>query len=281
MTTTDPVQAHIAETLSKRDQVADLRLRIDRRHMRADDSFRGGVVLHEVPSVEGRRADALAVDFRRSSPALVGYEIKVARGDWLHELDHPDKADAWGKFCTQWYVIAPDGVVKPEELPDGWGLVTPVAKVRTVERVKAKVREPAALPLPVVIELAKKLDTLRVHEVAAATEKLQRKVRTLETEKSSRGYAEDQQAEDARLLRDLLGRIGVDRAHASTWMLARGGSEEEQVLTAALRDTRELLRLQRRAQRDLDNIRRLTESVQKALAAGDADAQDDVFEEAV
>lgn len=248
----DPVQ----QLLGSRALVADLRVRIDRRHMRADDGFRGGVVLHEVPSVEGRRADAIAVDFRKSSPALIGYEIKVARSDWLQELDHPEKADAWAKHCTEWYVIAPPGVVNREELPDGWGLVTPVAKVRVTVAVAARHREPAPLPLPVVIELAKKLDTLRVHEVAAATEKLQRKVRELESSLRTRDSAGQRYEEDARLLRDLLARIGVDRAHASTWRLQRPGSPEEQVLTAALAGTLDAVELREKAQRDLRNIRK-------------------------
>lgn len=249
---TSPV---IQEVLGSRAIVADLRTRIDRRHMRADDGFRGGVVLHEVPSVEGRRADALAVDFRKASPALIGYEIKVARGDWLQELDHPEKAEAWAQHCTEWYVMAPPGIVNREELPDGWGLLTPVAKVRCTVAVAAKKREPAPLPLTVVIELAKKLDTLRVHEVAAATDKLQRKVRELESAASRRSSEGFRHEEDARLLRDLLARIGVDRAHASTWKLSRPGSPEEQTLAAALNGTVQLVQLRDRAQRDLDNIR--------------------------
>jgi hypothetical protein len=261
---------------SRRDQVADLRTRIDRRHMRPDDGFRGGVVLHEVPSVEGRRADALAVDFRNASPGLIGYEIKVARGDWLAELDQPEKAAAWAQHCTEWYVIAPDGVVNREELPDGWGLITPVAKVRSTVRVTARRRDPAPLPLPVVIELAKKLDTLRVHEVASATEKLQRKVRDLESEKNRRGYAEERYAEDARLLRGLLERIGVDRAHASTWRLSQPGSPEEQTLEAALKGTSALIDLRDRAQRDLANIRR---TVADLVARIDDRPADDPFEE--
>lgn len=245
-----------AEGSGKRALVADLRLRIDRRHMRTDDAFRGGVVLHEVPSVEGTRADALAVDFRNASPGLIGYEIKVARGDWLQELDRPEKAQAWAQHCTEWYVIAPPGVVNKDELPDGWGLLAPVAKVRTSAVVAARKKEPAPLPLSVVIELAKKLDTMRVHEVAAATEKLQRQVRELQSAAQRRSSETSRYEEDGRILRDLLARIGVDRAHASTWLLSRPGSPEEETLAAALSGTNDLVRLRQKAQRDLDNIRR-------------------------
>ena len=272
---TTAVAQHVKETLGKRAMVADLRLRIDRRHMQTGDAFRGGVVLHEVPSVEGRRADALAVDFRKSSPSLIGYEIKVARGDWLSELDHPEKAEAWGQHCTEWYVIAPDGIVNQAELPDGWGLITPVAKVRTVVRVAARKREPAPLPLPVVIELAKKLDTLRVTETAAATAKSAARIRELELAATLERGAEQRAAEDAAILRGMLARIGVDRDAVGTWTLTRGGSPEELVLAAALTGRDGLLRLHERCQRDLDNIRRLVGSVSARL---DGKPDGEVFE---
>jgi len=249
----------------RRALVADMRVRIDRRHMRTGDSIRGGVVLHEVPSVEGTRADALAVDFRSSHQALVGYEIKVDRGDWLHELGQPEKALAWAQHCTEWYVIAPEGVVHREELPDGWGLIVPVAQVRSTVRVAAVKREPAPLPLPVVIELAKKLDTLRIAEVAQATEKLQKKVRDLELDARQGRAASDRDQEDARILAGLLQRIGVDRREASMWALSREGNPEELTMAAALTGRDGLLRLQERTQRDLDNVRRLVGSLAARL----------------
>lgn len=256
----------VAAVLSKREQVKDLRTRIDRRHMRTDDAFRGGVVLHEVPSVEGRRADALAVDFRSASPGLIGYEIKVARGDWLQELDHPEKSEAWSQHCTEWYVIAPEGVVRQEELPAGWGWVTPVAKVRSTVRVAAAKRTPAPLPLPVVIELAKKLDTLRVHEVAAAVEKQAAHVRELELAATLQRGAEQRTAEDASILRGMLARIGVRREEVGSWALSKGDSPEELVIAAALTGRDGLLRLREQCQRDLNNIQRTVTQLADRLA---------------
>ena len=262
-------------TANRRALVADMRLRIDRRHMRPGDAFRGGVVLHEVPSVEGTRADAIALDFRNGKPALVGYEIKVARGDWLHELDNPAKAEAWARHCTEWYVAAPPGVVRPEELPDGWGLVTPVAKVRLTVTRAARVRdaEAVALPVPVVIELAKKLDTQRVSEVTEATAKLRRRVLDLETAERRATAGESALVEDGALFRRLLTRCGIDRDRFARWSFDRGDTPEEQLLTTALDGAAAVLRLRDRAQRDLDVARRaLTTALERLTPAPDDDA---------
>jgi hypothetical protein len=252
------VTAADPEAPNRRALVADLRLRIDRRHMRPGDTFRGGVVLHEVPSVEGTRADSLALDFRHGKPALVGYEIKVARSDWLHELDNPAKAEAWARHCTEWYVAAPSGVVHPDELPDGWGLVTPVAKVRLTVTRAARPRPAAdlALPLPVVIELAKKLDTQRVHEVTEATDRLRRRVAELEHADRVAHAQDSALVEDGALFRRLLTRCGIDRERFSRWTFDRGGSTEEELLTTALDGAHAVLRARERAQRDVDSARR-------------------------
>jgi hypothetical protein len=249
----------------RRALVADMRTRIDRRHMRTGDAFRGGVVLHEVQSREGTRADALAIDFRNGHPSLIGYEIKVDRGDWLNELDRPEKANAWAQYCTEWYVAAPAGVVRTDvdELPDGWGLVTPTAKVRLVTTRQARVRpvEQCALPLPVVIELAKKLDTQRVHEVVAAQEAVRQRIAELQGQVREQQFNAD--SADAEVLRSLLGRLGTTVDEVGRWTLNREGSPQEQALGAALKGLPEVLALRGRAQQDLERVRK---QLQRALA---------------
>jgi len=76
----------------------------------------------------GRRADALIVSCYPSQggPALIGVEIKASRGDWMNELKQPDKADAFFRYCDQWYLAVTDKkIVKDGELPSTWGLLTP------------------------------------------------------------------------------------------------------------------------------------------------------------
>ena len=74
-----------------------------------------------------RYADAIAMNLYPSRGLeIIGFEIKASRADWLRELKNPDKAEEIGKFCDRWYVVVGDKViVKPGELPAGWGLIVP------------------------------------------------------------------------------------------------------------------------------------------------------------
>lgn len=80
------------------------------------DVARGGPV---------RYADAIAVGLwaSRGNP-IHGFEIKVARADWLKELKAPDKAEPVAAFCNYWWIAAPPNVAAALEVPDGWGLLT-------------------------------------------------------------------------------------------------------------------------------------------------------------
>jgi len=85
-------------------------------------------VLPQVADGTGARAkrwaDAVAMSLYPSRGLeLHGFEIKVARGDWLKELASPDKAEAVAAFCDRWWVVAPPQVAKLDELPPLWGLL--------------------------------------------------------------------------------------------------------------------------------------------------------------
>jgi hypothetical protein len=73
-----------------------------------------------------RCADFIAVDcWPGSGLALHGHEVKVSRSDWLHELKQPEKAEEFKRYMDFWWLVVPDAsIVKPGELPDGWGLLT-------------------------------------------------------------------------------------------------------------------------------------------------------------
>lgn len=74
-----------------------------------------------------RHADAVAMNLYPSRGlALHGFEIKVSRGDWLRELKQPAKAEAIASYCDHWWLVVNDKeIVKPGELPLGWGLLVP------------------------------------------------------------------------------------------------------------------------------------------------------------
>ena len=89
-----------------------------------------------------RYLDVLAMDTWPSSGLLrVAYEIKVSRGDFLRELAQPAKR-AWGfEISNQfWFVCAPD-VAKPEEIPEGCGLLVATKggeKLRAVKQAQQR-----------------------------------------------------------------------------------------------------------------------------------------------
>lgn len=59
-----------------------------------------------------------------SGPKLHGHEVKVSRSDWLTELRDPEKAEAFRRYCDYWWLVVSDAdIVKPGELPPGWGLM--------------------------------------------------------------------------------------------------------------------------------------------------------------
>lgn len=78
-------------------------------------------------AVADRRIDCVAVGCWRSTGyAVHGLELKVSRADWLKELRDPAKAASAARYCDHWWVAVGDAsIVKPGELPDGWGLLTP------------------------------------------------------------------------------------------------------------------------------------------------------------
>lgn len=109
------------------------------------------VYIREVRSARGfgpsAIADAIAVCLYPSRGHYpMGIEIKVSRSDWLSELKNVGKSDEIWQNCATWEVAAPEGIVKKEELPSGWGLIV-VAEDGAKRVVKPKHKEDA-IPLP-------------------------------------------------------------------------------------------------------------------------------------
>lgn len=91
-----------------------------------------------------RRTDALAVGLYAShGHPVIGFEVKVSRGDWLAELKDASKADMMFQYCNLWYLVAAPGVVHVEELPMGWGLLEPVSRGLKIA-IKAEYRDATA-----------------------------------------------------------------------------------------------------------------------------------------
>lgn len=75
-------------------------------------------------------ADAIAMCLWASRGLnLIGFEVKVSRGDWLKEFKKPSKAEAIADYCDEWYlVIGDESILRFGELPADWGLMVPHTK---------------------------------------------------------------------------------------------------------------------------------------------------------
>lgn len=113
-----------------------------------------------------RYADYLAVDsqteeilqaggtYKRMSAPVHGFEIKATRADWLTEhRTGGAKSLAWRERCHYWWLVAPTvDVIRPEEVPPGWGLMVGTTRLRAVikpERVEPT--QPIDAPLMLTI----------------------------------------------------------------------------------------------------------------------------------
>lgn len=98
-----------------------------------------------------RTADYIAMDVWPGVPygskiALHGHEVKVSRSDWLTELKTPEKAEEFKRYMDYWWLVVSDpAIVKPGELPEGWGLMV---KSGNVIRVKTAAPKLDPLPMP-------------------------------------------------------------------------------------------------------------------------------------
>lgn len=108
---------------TERDILDLLRARFERDHGNGPRYVFATHVRNRASFDASRTFDAVAVDLWRSSGLLVHvFEVKVSRSDWLRELADPDKAAAAIERGDTFSIVAPEGIVRLDELPDGWGL---------------------------------------------------------------------------------------------------------------------------------------------------------------
>lgn len=82
--------------------------------------YRCGVVLSEQACVSGEMPDAIG--WKRACHSVV-VECKVSRADFLADLAKPFRQDPKrGLGCERFY-LAPAGLLRPQELLAGWGLL--------------------------------------------------------------------------------------------------------------------------------------------------------------
>jgi len=86
----------------------------------------GYVYVNEVPNAttvhKSRTIDGLAMGiWKKSGITLNAFEIKVARTDFLRELDDISKAADFESQAHYFWLVSPRDVAKVEEIPANWG----------------------------------------------------------------------------------------------------------------------------------------------------------------
>lgn len=173
-------------------KASELLERLQRHYIKPGEMMPGGAFLPEVV-LGSRRADALYVGFFQSrGKHLVGHELKVSRADWLHELDQPEKAEAWEPNCHSWYVVAPsEDIVRREELPHGWGLMIPGrSKTRMTIVVKATLHPERNPSWEATHALVQKIDSLRMKAIESDRRATQARLNADVEERVARGVAQ-------------------------------------------------------------------------------------------
>lgn len=101
-----------------------------------------------------QRIDGLAVAMWQSlGLQIIGFEVKVDRGDWLRELKNGGKSDGIYKYCDNWFLVVSDeAIVKDGELPPTWGMMVLKGNGFTY-KVKATKLEPIPLNRAFVAEI--------------------------------------------------------------------------------------------------------------------------------
>lgn len=116
-----------------------------------------------------RHADALAINMYPSrGMGISGFEIKVSRPDLMKELSTPDKAEEIARFCNDWWLVVPDGLIKDTDiLPPAWGLMICKAGVLRVSKKAAplKPQEVTKEFLCAVLRAAGKLDDKTIQAI--------------------------------------------------------------------------------------------------------------------
>lgn len=123
---------------------AELLLLLERRYAKSGNGGSGEYAfLTHVRNDGGfnasRTFDAVTVSLWPSRGyAIDVFEVKVSRSDWVRELKDPAKSEAAWSIGDRFWICATAGVVDPDELPHGWGLIEAHGAKITDEGLKGR-----------------------------------------------------------------------------------------------------------------------------------------------
>lgn len=96
---------------------------------------------------EGRRIDGLAFNcYPSRGHLIIGYEVKVSRGDFLAELKKPEKRKTAVENVDEFYFAAPAGMIKGKEIPRDCGLIEVYEGPEKRSRLKVRISDHAMRP---------------------------------------------------------------------------------------------------------------------------------------
>jgi hypothetical protein len=164
-----------AVTVSPKITAADIKLGI--RSSRAAGYQTFFEVGNDTGARVSRHADVVSVGIWPSTGHQVhGFEVKVSRTDFLNEMKNPAKSQAIFRFCHRWSLATTPGLVKVDELPPNWGLVTWDGRVlRTVKQAPLLTPEPISPGF--VAALVRRAGEADATLITAAVEKAKREWR--------------------------------------------------------------------------------------------------------
>lgn len=104
-----------------------------------------------------RRIDALLIGNKGTRTAI---EIKVTRSDYKRETE--EKRRAWIKHSHRFVYAVPEGLIMPDEVPDGLGLwwVDKFGRLTTKKKCKVN-KNPESIPDHVFASMCYRYDNLR------------------------------------------------------------------------------------------------------------------------
>lgn len=98
-------------------------------------SYRCGVVLSEQACLSGEMPDAIG--WKRACHSVL-VECKISRADFMADRDKPFRQkQELGLGCERFY-LTPAALLRPEELPQGWGLLE--CRSRSLHMVRPSAR---------------------------------------------------------------------------------------------------------------------------------------------
>lgn len=115
--------------------------------------YRCGVVLSEQACVSGEMPDAIGWKGKCRSVVV---ECKVSRADFLADRLKPFRQNAEVALGCERFYLAPAGLIAPEELPRGWGLLEWAGRKleMRVKPLRRDLRSPAGMELEMNLLLA-------------------------------------------------------------------------------------------------------------------------------